>query len=83
VYKRYSGISLDGILNLINVHSSFIEEMMEDVVSLEGFLSGLLVAKDKIDPLMKVRRDVITLQSLKVGSTRIQIVLVIKHAPYM
>lgn len=54
MYERNCCISLDRVLNLINIHSSFIEEMVEDIVSLESFLSSLFITKDQVNPLMKV-----------------------------
>ena len=39
---------------------------MEHVVGLEGFLAGLLVAEDEVDPLVKVCRHIVTLESLQV-----------------
>ena len=49
-----------------DTHCSLVEEMMEHVVGLEGFLACLLVAEDEVDPLVKVCRHVVTLESLQV-----------------
>ena len=63
MYERDSGVSLDWIINLVNVHGSLVEEMMEDV-RFESFFSILLVAKDEVYPLTEVGGDIVTLQCL-------------------
>ena len=64
MYERDGGISLDRVLNLVNVDGALIEEVVEDVVSLESLVPGLLVAKDQVYPLVKVGRYVVTFKCL-------------------
>ena len=64
MYERDGGISLDRVFYLVNVHGPFVEEVVEDIVSLESFFSILFVAKDEVYPLMEVGGDIVTLQSL-------------------
>lgn len=64
MYERDGGISLDRVLNLVNVNRALIEEVVEDVVSLESLIPGLLVAKDQVYPLMKVGGHIVTFKRL-------------------
>ena len=68
MYERDGGISLDRVFYLVNVHSSFVEEMVEDVVSFESFFSVLFVPKDEVNPLVEVGGDIVTFQSLEKSS---------------
>ena len=43
---------------------------MEDIVCPESLLPSLLVAKDEVNPLMKMGRYIVTLKSLVKGERR-------------
>ena len=62
--ERDDGHFLHGFLNLVNVHCSLVEEMVEDIVSRQSFLSSLLVAEDEVNPLVEVLGHIVALQSL-------------------
>lgn len=47
----------------VNIHIAFIEEMMENIYSLNSCLPILLVTKDEIYPFMQMLRHIVTFQS--------------------
>ena len=53
-----------------DTNCSLIEEMMEDIVCPESLLPSLLVAKDEVNPLVKMGRHIVTLKSLVKGEKR-------------
>ena len=59
--KRNGCNSFHGILNLVNIHSTLIKEMMEHIMSLHSFISTLFAAKDKINPFVEMGGDIVTL----------------------
>ena len=73
VYERDGGISLNRVLNLVNVHRALIEEVVKDVVSLESLVSCLLVAKDQVYPLMKVGGHIVTFKCLDMSGVVIKL----------
>ena len=48
------GIPRQRIIDRFEVNAALVEQMMEDVVGLDGFWSCLLVAENQIDPLMQM-----------------------------
>ena len=54
MYEGYGSVPLHGVRDLVNVNSSLVEEVVEDVVIDQCLLSLLLVAKDEVDPLVEV-----------------------------
>ena len=53
--------SISWIINLIKINRFLVEEMMEDIVSINSSLSLLFVTKYKVNPFMEMRADVVTL----------------------
>ncbi len=45
---------------VVNIHSSFVEEVMEYIVIGQCLVALLLVAKDQVYPLVEVGRDIVT-----------------------
>eukprot|EP00968_Pinguiococcus_pyrenoidosus_P013260 scaffold1199_cov265-Pinguiococcus_pyrenoidosus.AAC.31 len=54
------------VLDLVDVDTTLVGEIEEDVVGLLGRRTSLLVAKDQIDPLVKIAAHMLTLQRLLV-----------------
>ena len=65
VNKSYCRVSIERIFDLVDVHRSFVEEMMKDVVRFDGRLSLLSISKHEIDPLVQMSRNVVALESLR------------------
>ena len=61
------GVLLERVVDAVDVYVTFIEEMMEDIVSFCRLLALLLVTKDQINPLVEMGTDVVALQGLKSG----------------
>ncbi len=59
------GAPLDGIIDGVDVHIALVEEVMEDVGCLDCRLATLLIAKNKVYPVMQVGRHVLALQGLQ------------------
>lgn len=55
---------LDRVFDCLDIHHSFVCEMIEQIIGFNGLLSSLFVAEDQIDPFMQVIRDICGLQSL-------------------
>lgn len=68
---RHSGLTDNRVFNAINVHTSFIGQVEEEVVGLERFFSLLFVAKDQVDPVMKIETDEFRLKSLAVNPHKV------------
>lgn len=51
--------TFDRVINGVDVHIAFVEEMVEYVGCLNSGLSALFVAEDQVDPVMKIGRDVL------------------------
>lgn len=47
----------------VNIHIAFIEEMMENIDSLNSCLAVLFVTEDEIYPFMQMLRHIVTFQS--------------------
>ncbi len=46
VYERNGSILLHGVFNLINVHSTLVEQVVEDIVAGQSLLPLLTVTED-------------------------------------
>jgi len=55
---------LHGVLYLVDVHRTLIEEMMEDIVSCQRLVPALLVAEDEVNPLVEVLGYIVAFQRL-------------------
>ncbi len=64
--ERDDSVPLHGVRDLVNVHCSLVEEMVEDVVTQHGVLPSLLEPEDQVNPLVEVCRDIVTLQCLMI-----------------
>lgn len=53
---------LNRIFYVLDVYHSFVSEGMEEIEGFYGLLSSLLIAKDQINPFMKIFRDNFRLQ---------------------
>lgn len=65
INEANGGGLLQWVVDVVDIHLTLVEKVVEDV---DGFhCSGtlLLVAKDQVDPLMEVGTDVVALQSLQ------------------
>ena len=59
------GRLFERVVDVVDVHLSLVEQVVEDVDRLHGRRTLLLVAKDQVDPFVEVGRHVVALQRLK------------------
>ena len=52
--KPNSGVPPQWVVNAVDVHVTLIEEVVEDINRVHGWHTLLLVAKDKVNPLVEV-----------------------------
>ena len=71
VDEANDGVLLERIINTVDVHIALVEEMVEDIDSVHGRGSLLLVAKHQVYPLIEVGTDIVTLQGLPVGTDKL------------
>ena len=70
VDESYGGRLFEGVVNVVDVHLTLVEQVVEDIHGLHSRRTLLLVAENQVDPFVKVGRDVVTLQSLKTGGKK-------------
>lgn len=54
INETNGGCLLEGVVDVVNVHLTLIEEVMEDVDCLHSWWALLLVAENEVDPFMEV-----------------------------
>lgn len=59
------GRLLQWVINVVNIHLSLIEQVMKHIDCFYSWWTLLLVAKNEVNPLMKVSWDVFALQRLQ------------------
>ncbi len=66
-----SGLADNRVFDAIDVHTSFVGQVEEEVVCLEGFFSLLFVPEDEVDPMMEVETDEFRLKGLAVNPHKV------------
>lgn len=61
------GRLFERVVDVVDVHLTLIEEVVEDVDRLHSRRALLLVAKNQVDPFVEVGRYVVALQRLQPG----------------
>ena len=84
MYKGDDGHFLHGVIDLVDVHGSLVEQVVEDIVRSQGLFPSLLVAEDEVDPLVEVSRYVVTLQCLNGrGGDHVTVIYIGRNAVVM
>ncbi len=65
VDETNGGVFLQWIVDSLDIDIALVEEMMEDIDSVNGGLALLFVSKNQVNPLVEVSADVVTLQCLE------------------
>lgn len=61
------GRLFERVVDVVDVHLTLVEEVVEDVDRLHSRRALLLVAENQVDPFVEVGRYVVTLQRLQPG----------------
>lgn len=61
------GCLFEWVVDVVDVHLTLVEQVVEDVDRLHGRRTLLLVAENQVDPFVEVGRHVVALQSLEKG----------------
>jgi len=59
---RLGSLAQHGIGDLLEIHGSFVRQVVKDVLGLDGVRATLLVSKDQIDPVVKMQRNILALE---------------------
>lgn len=61
------GRLLERVVDVVDVHLTLVEQVVEDIDRLHGRRTLLLVAENQVDPFVEVGRYVVALQRLQPG----------------
>lgn len=65
VDEANGGCFLQWVVDVVDVHLTLVEQVVEDVDCFHGWRTLLLVAKNEVDPFMEVGRHIVALQRLQ------------------
>ena len=66
IYLTLNAHLFNWIFYLLDINHAFISKRMEQIVSLDGLLTSLLVSENQVNPFVKVFRNILRLKSSSV-----------------